>query len=73
MNLNKVIAGHIGTKNGTEILQLLNPYATIITGFNQVKPLYPTRVVSGRLGHFFEKVLDLQNALNIFGVLTLQA
>lgn len=49
MNLNKVIAGHIGTKNGTEILQLLNPYATISTGFNQVKSLYPTEVVNGRL------------------------
>ena len=34
MNLNKVIAGHISTKNGTGILQLLNPYTTISTGFN---------------------------------------
>jgi CHRD domain-containing protein len=75
MNLNKVIAGHIGTKNGTEILQLLNPYATISTGFNQVKSLYPTEVVNGRLasgvittddllGPFFGKsVTDLVNAM----------
>jgi hypothetical protein len=75
MNLNKVIAGHIGTKNGTEIAQLLNPYATISTGFNQVKPLYPTGIVNGRLasgiitaddllGPFFGKsVTDLVNAM----------
>ena len=74
-NLNKVIASHISTKNGTEILQLLSPYATISTGFNQVKSIYPTGVVNGRLasgvitaddllGPFSGKsVTDLVNAM----------
>ena len=75
MNLNKAIAGHIGTKNGTEIAQVLDPYAKISTGFNQVKSLYPTGIVNGRLasgvitaddllGPFFGKsVTDLVNAM----------
>jgi hypothetical protein len=75
MNLNKVIAGHIFTKNGTEILQLLSPYASISTGFNQVKSRYPTGMVNGRLasgvitadellGPFLGKsVADLVNAM----------
>jgi hypothetical protein len=37
MNLNKVIGSHISSKSGTEMAQLLNPYATTSTGFNQVK------------------------------------
>ena len=59
MKLNKVIASHISSKNGTEILQLLNPYATTSTGFNQVKSLYPTRVVNGRLASGVITVDDL--------------
>ena len=29
MNLNKVIGSHIGSRNGTELAQLLDPYATV--------------------------------------------
>jgi hypothetical protein len=50
MNLNKVIGSHIDSKNGTELAQLLDPYATVSTGFNQVKSVYPTGLVNGKLG-----------------------
>ena len=45
MNLNKVIGSHIGSKNGTELAQLLDPYATVSTGFNQVKSVYPLSLI----------------------------
>jgi hypothetical protein len=49
MNLNKIIDGSIDYKNSTEAVTLLNPYATISTGFNQVKSMYPTGLINGKL------------------------
>ncbi len=48
-NLDKVIDGSIEYKNGTEVISLINPYATISTGFNQVKSVYPTGLINGKL------------------------
>ena len=36
MKLNKVIAGHISSKNGTEILQLLNPMQVQVLGLTRL-------------------------------------
>lgn len=80
MNLNKVIGSHIGSKNGTELAQLLDPYATVSTGFNQVKSVYPTGLVNGKLGSGVitsdkllgpltgKNVTDLTNAIKHGGV-----
>jgi CHRD domain-containing protein len=80
MNLNKVIGAHIGSKNGTELAQLLDPYATVSTGFNQVKSVYPTGLVNGKLGSGVitsdkllgpltgKNVTDLTNAIKHGGV-----
>jgi archaellum component FlaG (FlaF/FlaG flagellin family) len=48
-NLDKVIDGSIEYKNGTEVVSLINPYATTSTGFNQVKSVYPTGLINGKL------------------------
>ena len=48
-NLDKVIDGSIEYKNGTEVVSLINPYATVSTGFNQVKSVYPTGLINGKL------------------------
>lgn len=80
MNLNKVIGSHISSKNGTELAQLLNPYATTSTGFNQVKSVYPIGLVNGKLGSgvitsdkllgplTVKNVTDLTNAIKHGGV-----
>lgn len=80
MNLNKVIGAHIGSKNGTELAQLLDPYATVSTGFNQVKSVYPIGLVNGKLGSgvitsdkllgplTVKNVTDLTNAIKHGGV-----
>jgi hypothetical protein len=80
MNLNKVIGSHIGSKNGTELAQLLDPYAIVSTGFNQVKSVYPTGLVNGKLGSGVitsdkllgpltgKNVTDLTNAIKHGGV-----
>jgi CHRD domain len=80
MNLNKVIGSHISSKNGTELAQLLDPYATVSTGFNQVKSVYPTGLINGKLGSGVitsdklvgpltgKNVTDLTNAIKHGGV-----
>jgi hypothetical protein len=39
-----VLGAHIGTKNGTEVADLINPYAT-----TSARPAYPTANVNGIL------------------------
>jgi competence protein ComGC len=48
-NLDKVIDASIDYKNATEVVSLINPYATVSTGYNQVKSVYPTGPISGKL------------------------
>lgn len=48
-NLDKVIDASIDYKNTTEVVSLINPYATVSTGFNQVKSVYPTGPINGKL------------------------
>jgi competence protein ComGC len=48
-NLDKVIDASIDYKNTTEVVSLINPYATVSTGFNQVKSIYPTGPINGKL------------------------
>jgi competence protein ComGC len=48
-NLDKVIDASIDYKNGTEVVSLINPYATVPSGFNQVKSVYPTGPINGKL------------------------
>ena len=43
-NINGVLGAHIGTKNGTELVDLINPYAVVNT-----QQVYPTGPVSGPL------------------------
>lgn len=43
-NINGVLGAHIGTKNGTELAALLDPYAVVAT-----QQAYPTGVVNGIL------------------------
>jgi hypothetical protein len=75
VNLDKVIDGSIEYKNATEVVSLLNPYATVSTGFNQVKSVYPTGLINGKLtdgviksdkllgGLLGKNVTDLANAM----------
>lgn len=48
-NLDKVIDASIEYKNTTEVVSLINPYAFVSTGFNQVKSVYPTGQINGKL------------------------
>ena len=48
-NLDKVIDASIEYKNTTEVVSLVNPYAFVSTGFNQVKSVYPTGQINGKL------------------------
>ena len=48
-NLDKVIDASIEYKNTTEVVSLINPYATVSTGYNQVKSVYPTGQINGKL------------------------
>jgi hypothetical protein len=43
-NMNGVLGAHIGTKNGTELADLINPYAVVAT-----QQVYPTGAVNGPL------------------------
>ena len=43
-NINGVLGTHIGTKNGTELADLINPYAVVAT-----QQVYPTGAVNGLL------------------------
>ena len=43
-NINGVLGSHIGTKNGTELADLINPYAVVNT-----QQVYPTGPVNGLL------------------------
>jgi CHRD domain len=43
-NINGVLGAHIGTKNGTELADLINPYAVVNT-----QQVYPTGPVNGLL------------------------
>ena len=43
-NINGVLGAHIGTKNGTELVDLINPYAVVNT-----QQVYPTGPVNGLL------------------------
>jgi hypothetical protein len=43
-NINGVLGTHIGTKNGTELADLINPYAVVNT-----QQVYPTGPVNGLL------------------------
>jgi competence protein ComGC len=47
--LDKVIDASIDYKNGTEVVSLINPYATVPSGYNQVKSIYPTGPINGKL------------------------
>ena len=43
-NINGILGAHIGTKNGTELADLINPYAEVNT-----QQVYPTGPVNGLL------------------------
>ena len=43
-NINGALGAHIGTKNGTELVDLINPYAVVNT-----RQVYPTGPVNGFL------------------------
>ncbi len=48
-NLDKVIDASIDYKNTTEVVPLVNPYATVPAGFNHFKSIYPTGPINGKL------------------------
>jgi hypothetical protein len=43
-NINSILGSHINTKNGTELVDLINPYAVVAT-----QQVYPTGPVNGLL------------------------
>lgn len=51
-NIDKVIDSYMGLKNNTDLYELINPYATTLTGprvTNQFQSAYPTGPVNGEL------------------------
>jgi CHRD domain len=51
-NIDKVIDSFMGPKNNTDLIELINPYATTLSGprdINQFKSAYPTGPVNGVL------------------------
>ncbi|MGN6346607.1 MAG: CHRD domain-containing protein [Candidatus Nitrosocosmicus sp.] len=51
-NIDKVIDSFMGPKNNTDLIELINPYATTLSGprdINQFKSAYPTGPVNGIL------------------------
>ncbi len=51
-NIDKVIDSYMGMKNNTDLIELINPYSTVLSGprfTNQFQSAYPTGTVNGEL------------------------